>query len=190
MAAYAKAAERKPLMRVVLLSDTHGFVEPFIQTLARSADWVVHAGDIGGWEVIEAKTPDRGKLVAVRGNNDWPKSWPGAAKSGAQDLGESAEVDLPGGLLAVEHGHRIWDTRHYHKRLRAKYPKARAIAYGHTHIRCADLDQAPWVLNPGAAGRERTKGGASCILLELSQQEWKVSEYRNGEISASDCRRA
>jgi len=96
-------------MRVVLLSDTHGFVEPFIQALARSADWVVHAGDIGGWEVIEAITPDRGKLVAVRGNNDWPESWPGAAKSGALDLGESTEVDLPGGLLAVEHGHRIWD---------------------------------------------------------------------------------
>ena len=121
-------------MRVVLLSDTHGFVEPFVQALARSADCVVHAGDIGGLEVIEAVTPDRGKLVAVRGNNDWPESWPGAAKAGVLDLGEAAEVDLPGGLLAVEHGHRIWDTRHYHKRLRAKYPKARAIVYGHTHI--------------------------------------------------------
>ena len=177
-------------MRVVLLSDTHGFVEPFVQALARSADCVVHAGDIGGLEVIEAVTPVRGKLVAVRGNNDWPESWPGAAKAGVLDLGEAAEVDLPGGLLAVEHGHRIWDTRHYHKRLRAKYPKARAIVYGHTHIRCADLDQAPWVLNPGAAGRERTKGGPSCILLEAGHHKWQVSEYRNGQISASDCHRA
>ena len=74
LVADAKGTNRKPLMRVGLLSDTHGFVEPFIQALARSADWVVHAGDIGGLEVIEAITPDRGKLVAVRGNNDWPES--------------------------------------------------------------------------------------------------------------------
>ena len=172
-------------MRIVLSSDTHGFVEPYIQKLARSADRVVHAGDVGGLEVIQSLAPDQGELIVVRGNNDWPETWPDAAQAGFSVLAESAEVDLPGGVLAVEHGHRIWDTRHYHKRLRAKYPDARAIAYGHTHIRCADLDKAPWVLNPGAAGRERTKGGASCIVLEVSNRVWQVSEYQNGEISAS-----
>ena len=172
-------------MRVVLLSDTHGFVEPYIQKLARSADRVVHAGDVGGLDVIQSLVPDQGDLIVVRGNNDRPETWPDAAQVGFSVLAESAEVDLPGGVLAVEHGHRIWDTRHYHKRLRAKYPDARAIAYGHTHIRCADLDNAPWVLNPGAAGRERTKGGASCIVLEVSNRVWQVNEYQNGEISAS-----
>ncbi|MBT3429073.1 MAG: metallophosphoesterase, partial [Proteobacteria bacterium] len=54
-------------MRVVLLSDTHGFVEPYIQNLARSADCVVHAGDVGGLEVIQSLAPDQGKLIVVRG---------------------------------------------------------------------------------------------------------------------------
>jgi hypothetical protein len=101
------------------------------------------------------------------------------------DLAESAQVDLPGGVLAVEHGHRIWDTRHYHQRLRAKYPAARAIVYGHTHIRRCDCTQTPWVLNPGAAGQERTKGGASCMLLDADATGWQITEYRSGEISPS-----
>ena len=153
-------------MRVVLLSDTHGFVAPFIKEMARVADCVVHAGDIGGLSVLESIRPDNGELIAVRGNNDPPGKWPYDNSARSADLSESAQVDLPGGVLAVEHGHRIRDTRHYHQRLRAKYPAARAIVYGHTHIRRCDCSQAPWVLNPGAAGQEDTKGGASCMLLD------------------------
>ena len=88
-------------MRVVLLSDTHGFVEPYIQKLARSADCVVHAGDIGGLEVIQSVVPDQGELIVVRGNNDWPETWPDAAPAGFSKLAESAEVALPGGVLAA-----------------------------------------------------------------------------------------
>lgn len=172
-------------MRWVILSDTHGFVAPYIQSLAREADGVIHAGDIGGVDVLASITPKKGRLVAVRGNNDHPQSWVGAQGLGLQDLPETASVDLPGGRIVIEHGHRIWDTKRYHYRLRAKHPKARAIVYGHTHIRCKDLKQQPWVLNPGAAGRERTKGGASCILLEISRGHWTISEYQNDIVCAS-----
>jgi len=34
-------------MKVLVLSDTHGFVDPNIAELARKVDLVVHAGDIG-----------------------------------------------------------------------------------------------------------------------------------------------
>ena len=172
-------------MRWVILSDTHGFVAPFIEKFARDADGVIHAGDIGGLEVLKSITPKKGQLVAVRGNNDHPQSWAGARDLGFGDLPETAWVDLPGGLIAIEHGHRIWDTKRYHYRLRAKHPQARAIVYGHTHIRCKDLKQQPWVLNPGAAGRERTKGGASCIVLEIKAKQWTFSEYQNDVLSAS-----
>ena len=172
-------------MRVVLLSDTHGFVAPFIKEMARVADCVVHAGDIGGLSVLESIRPDNGELIAVKGNNDPPGKWPYDNSARSADLSESAQVDLPGGVLAVEHGHRIWDTRYYHQRLRAKYPAARAIVYGHTHIRRCDCTQAPWVFNPGAAGQEDTKGGASCMLLDADATGWQITEYRSGEISPS-----
>tara|TARA_Y100000310_G_scaffold188760_2_gene188744 strand:+ start:786 stop:1319 length:534 start_codon:yes stop_codon:yes gene_type:complete len=172
-------------VRIVLLSDTHGFVAPFIKEMARAADYVVHAGDIGGPSVLESIKPDNGELIAVRGNIDPPGKGSDKKSMGLVKLAESVQVDLPDGVLAVEHGHRIWDTRHYHERLRAKYPAARAIVYGHTHIRCCDCTQKPWVLNPGAAGQERTKGGASCMLLDANAARWQITEYRSGEISPS-----
>ena len=173
-------------MRIVILSDTHGHVEPFIQTLANEADLVIHAGDIGGLDILASVTPNRGELLPVRGNNDWPETWPGWHESGFCALEENAERDVPGGLIAIEHGHRIWDTKNYHKRLRAKHPNARAIVYGHTHIRCVDQSSNPWVLNPGAAGLERNKGGSSCISLEANEQSWQIIEYQSGEIKPSD----
>ena len=86
-------------MRWVILSDTHGFVAPYIQSLAREADGVIHAGDIGGVDVLASITPKKGRLVAVRGNNDHPQSWVGAQELGLQDLPETASVDLPGGRI-------------------------------------------------------------------------------------------
>jgi predicted phosphodiesterase len=87
-------------------------------------------------------------------------------------------VDLPGGSLAVVHGHKVWDCHDPHKRLRNLFPQARAIVYGHSHIRVCDLDSRPWVLNPGAAGRVRTHGGASCLVLHVNGDAWHVETLR------------
>jgi hypothetical protein len=34
------------------------------------------------------------------------------------------------------------------------------------------------VLNPGAAGRTRTYGGPSCLLLIAGETDWKVEVHR------------
>ena len=164
-------------MKVLVLSDTHGFVDPKIVRMARKADLVVHAGDIGRAEVLACLTPPHGRVLAVAGNNDTEAKWPTSDHAALVDLPANIQVDLPGGVLAVEHGHRIWDTANYHARLRLKYPEARAIAYGHTHVRKLDTARRPWVLNPGAAGRVRTKGGASCLLLTVNSNRWRVRTY-------------
>tara|TARA_Y100000031_G_scaffold138883_1_gene165178 strand:- start:296 stop:799 length:504 start_codon:yes stop_codon:yes gene_type:complete len=164
-------------MKVLVLSDTHGFVDPSIVELARKADLVVHAGDIGRAEVLDCLTPRHGRVLAVAGNNDTEATWPTSDHATLADLPASIKLDLPGGVLAVEHGHRIWDTANYHARLRLKYPEARAIAYGHTHVRKMDTARRPWVLNPGVAGRVRTKGGSSCLLLSIKPDRWRVRAY-------------
>ena len=38
----------------------------------------------------------------------------------------------------------------------------------------------------GAAGRERNKGGSSCISLEANEESWKIIEYQSGEFKPSD----
>ena len=62
--------------RILLLSDTHGQLHPEILALARRADHVVHAGDIGHPDILAQLAGDGRHVTAVRGNNDMPDKWP------------------------------------------------------------------------------------------------------------------
>ena len=164
-------------MKVLLLGDIHGWVDDSIVELAAGMELVVHTGDIGSASVLAALKSRCGNVLAVAGNNDVPKKWSVDEHHVLSGLPESLQIELPGGVLAIEHGHRIWDSANYHSRLRNKYPDTRAIAYGHSHIRRIDTTNQPWVMNPGAAGRVRTKGGASCLVLTVKPDRWSVREF-------------
>lgn len=163
--------------RVGLLSDTHGVLDPSVAEVMATCDLVLHAGDIGGAGVLDALGESGATVCAVLGNNDVPAKWPSADLARLDTLAEGVTLSLPGGELAMEHGHRVYDTRHYHRRLRERHPAARVVVYGHTHVRRIDTGQTPWVLNPGAAGRERTHGGASCLVIDTTADDWSIAEY-------------
>lgn len=159
-------------MKVLLLADTHGRIHPRILALAATADLVVHAGDVGHPDVLTALSAKTRQLCAVRGNNDPSDGWPDAM------LAPQARLPLPGGLLAVEHGDRVNPAARRHAKLRERHPDARIVVYGHSHRLAIDRDAAPWVVNPGAAGRARTHGGSSCILLSIGPRGWRLSSRR------------
>jgi len=117
-------------------------------------------------------------LLAVAGNNDRPQSWPAAERAFCRSLPRVAHLALPGGVLAVEHGHRHGWTRPSHHRLRRAHPNARLVVYGHTHRRALDTRLRPWVVNPGAAGRTRTHGGPSMAILLACPRRWWVRFFR------------
>ena len=87
-------------------------------------------------------------------------------------LPKSASLDLPGGTVIIEHGHRLGGNPE-HDQFRWDHAEARLVVYGHTHKRIIDQDAEPWIVNPGAAGQERTKGGPSCLILHTSKDEWR-----------------
>lgn len=159
--------------RLLLLADTHGVVDPRIARLASECDAIVHAGDIGNAGVLR-ELSGAGRVLAVRGNNDTVAKWPAADRKQLSRLGEEARLDLPGGTLIVVHGDRVLPAARRHAKLRRLYPQARAVVYGHTHRAVCDRAARPWVLNPGAAGRTRTFGGPSYLLLEVSARGWRV----------------
>lgn len=163
---------------VCILSDTHGVLDPRVAALAASCDLVVHGGDVGNAAVLAALGGDNGRLVAVRGNNDVARKWPAADTETLAALPARAELALPGGRLAVEHGHRVNPASRRHAALRQRHPQARAVVYGHSHRLVCDLDAEPWILNPGAAGRSRTFGGPSCLLLRAGLRVWQVEPRR------------
>jgi uncharacterized protein len=124
-------------MRLVgVISDTHGLVRPEALAALRGVDRIVHAGDIGGPDVLaalEAIAP----VTAVRGNND-TGAW-------ARALPETATLELEGRRLFVVH-----DV----KQLKGK-PAADVVIAGHSHQPCNEERDGVLWLNPGSAGPRR-----------------------------------
>lgn len=164
-------------LRVAIIADTHGFLHPGIVDLIADCHVAIHAGDIGSQAVLASMVPASGLVFAVAGNNDTVSKWTPSETDVVSALPKKQSIVAPGGTLVVEHGHTVRDTRRYHEVLRSRHPESRAIVYGHTHVRCIDQDSVPWVLNPGAAGRERTRGGASCLVLAIQSNDWRVTEH-------------
>lgn len=165
-----------PDRSVALLADTHGQLDPRIRAALAQCHQVVHAGDIGSAAVLEQLGLAR--TVAVRGNNDVAHNWREAEQPLLATLGDEARLALPGGELVVVHGHRAGRVAERHAWLRQRYPQARLVLYGHSHRLAIDCSATPWVVNPGAAGRARTHGGPSCLLLHIRHGIWQIEPLR------------
>lgn len=165
-------------LKIALLSDTHGVIDGQVAGMIEGSDCIVHAGDIGGAGVLQRLAQLGDKLVAVRGNNDTPSHWPRQDHDILSVLPYERHIDLPGGELVVVHGHRINPATQRHARLRQRYPAVRAVVYGHSHRLVQDTGEGPWVLNPGAAGRARTYGGPSCLILHINAGQWQLEQHR------------
>ena len=164
--------------RILLLSDTHGQLHPEILALAGKVDLVVHAGDIGDPQILEDLSDEDRPVHAVRGNNDVSAKWPVTASMPLDTLPLTESITLPGGVLAVEHGHRRNPVKARHDQLRKAYPDARLVLYGHSHRQLIDDERTPWIVNPGAAGRSRTYGGSGCVVLTASLAGWRLEALR------------
>ena len=150
------------MIKIGILSDTHGSVHPQIVELMNNCDFALHAGDIVDIEVLQKLNPKQ-RIVAVRGNND-------AHMTNLEDV---EVLELPGGKIVVEHGHKHGHEKPCHDSLRQTYPDAKAIIYGHTHKQVI-----PWVINPGAAGKTRNYDGAKCLTLTITNQnDWNIESF-------------
>jgi len=172
-------------VRIAIISDTHGIIEPNILELIKSCDQVIHAGDICTASVLSQITEVNNKLTAVIGNNDIAALWAADEADIVNAIPRTAVLELPGGKLCIEHGHIHGMHQPDHQLLREAHPEARMIVYGHTHTQIIDDKQQPTVINPGAAGHTRTRGGPSCLILEASEAEWKIEKFRFEESAAA-----
>ena len=153
---------------VAIISDTHAHLDRRVADLIRTCDYAIHAGDICGEAILRQMQPKTGKVLAVAGNNDHNSQLP-----------EIADLNLPGGKIVIEHGHKHGHHSPSHDSLRRQHPDARVIVYGHTHKMVIDKSTNPWVINPGAAGMTRTHGGPSCLVLTCHPtDDWVVESHR------------
>lgn len=172
--------------RIALISDTHGHINQNIIDVIKTCDRVIHAGDICGAHVLSQLEDVCTQITAVTGNNDAPGLWAEEETNIVSKIPAIAEIELPGGTLCIEHGHKHGMHQPKHDSLRASHPHARVIVYGHTHIMVIDDETTPWVVNPGAAGTTRTNGGPSCMILTAyADREWDIEMLRFDDEEAA-----
>lgn len=179
---------RRRHVLVALIADTHGVLDDGVAAAIAQCAVVVHAGDIGNATVLRTLRARHERVIAVRGNNDTPAKWPAKDARCLGALPAAARLRLPGGILAVVHGDRHNPAARRHARLRREFAGLRAVVYGHSHRLVCDDSRLPWVLNPGAAGRVRTGGGASCLLLLATAAGWQVSAQHGSLRTSPDHR--
>lgn len=177
-------ATGRACIRLAIIADTHGVLDERIAAEVAACDAVLHAGDICGAHVLDELALLCGQVVAVAGNNDLNSPSGRQTSASLEPLPLTVRVELPGGHLTMEHGHRYGDSPS-HDILRSNWPESRVIVYGHTHKQFWDRDSVPWVINPGAAGQTRTRGGASCAILTACKKSWMAEMKR---FSGTDCR--
>ena len=163
---------------VGILSDTHGASHPGVLERMNNCDIIVHAGDVCGGHVLEQLRPKKGRLVVVRGNNDVAQQWQQQSSFSLTELQDEQRIDLPGGTMAVIHGHQYWSRKDPQSAILSHFPEARAVVYGHSHYVQHDKVQGRWLLNPGAAGNRLNRGGSSCLVLKASEESWKIEMFR------------
>jgi len=168
---------------VGILSDSHGFLDSRVADVVNQCDYIVHAGDIFNAQVLAQLKPKK-ELLAVTGNNDYPAFWKAEEADVVKALPETAKLEVPGGFIFIEHGHRLGNHPD-HNKLRSDHAEAKLIVYGHTHHRIIDQQAEPWVVNPGASGKVRTHGGPSCLILHASEKKWTIEEVLFSESAVA-----
>jgi putative phosphoesterase len=129
-------------MKIGLISDTHGLVRPEAMRALRGVPLIIHAGDIGGPEVLR-ELETIAPVHAVRGNND-RGPW-------AERLPQTLDLELE--QVAI---HVIHDVKEL-AGCGTGPPGTRVIIAGHSHKpSVAERDGVLWV-NPGSAGPRRFK---------------------------------
>ena len=132
-------------MLIAIISDTHlprgtrRLPDECVERI-RSAELLVHAGDISTPEVLAEIVGLGPPVVAVHGNVDSAEL--------QRSLPEALMVDAGGPKLAVVHdaGPR---TRRL-ERMRARFPDADAVVFGHSHIPLHEEAGGFQIFNPGS----------------------------------------
>jgi putative phosphoesterase len=139
-----------------LISDTHGLVRADVHTALAGVELILHAGDVGGDEVLD-ELALIAPVLAVYGNTDAP---------GDPRLAESIERTIGGVRIHVSPGHELGSPTP--KKLLERYA-ADVIVYGHTHQQLVAHADGRLVVNPGAAGPRRFRVAPSVARLTIAK---------------------
>jgi uncharacterized protein len=134
-----------------LISDTHGLLRPEAKQALVGVDLIIHAGDIGTPEVLDALA-GIAPVHAVRGNND-RSAW-------ARAIPETEALELDGASIYVLHDVNELD-------LDPAAAGFAAVVAGHSHRPGMHIREGVLYINPGSAGPRRFSLPVTVGFLEI-----------------------
>ena len=145
-------------MFIGLISDTHGLLRPEALRALRGSDLIIHAGDVGKPEIIDALKA-LAPVVVVKGNVD-KGAW-------ARALPATAVTEAGPAILYVLHDIHELD-------LDPAAAGFHVVVSGHSHKPTRTERAGVLYLNPGSAGPRRFHLPVTIARLDLGQTPWNV----------------
>jgi putative phosphoesterase len=145
------------MIRIGLISDTHGLLRPEAVDVLRGSDFIVHAGDIG--EDVLEPLATIAPVTAVRGNND-RAPW-------AERIAEMEQLRF--GQVTLHVLHDLADLR-----LDPKAAGIDVVVTGHSHRPKVERRSGVLYVNPGSAGPVRFNLPISVALMQVAGKEVTV----------------
>jgi putative phosphoesterase len=143
--------------RIGVIADTHGLLRPEAIDALKGSSLIIHAGDIGKPEILEALN-HLAPVVAVRGNVD-KEPW-------SQSLPLTQVVEVGQTWLYVIHELSSLDID----------PSAAGfgcVIFGHSHKPSLETHNGVIFLNPGSAGPRRFKLPISVAVIDVKENVLK-----------------
>ena len=145
-------------MKIGIISDTHGFLDPRVEKLFACVDHILHAGDIGD-AMIELELKFIAPVTTVLGNTDLGLTFK-----------ETEVVTLADKKFLVHHIVNPWALSETVE-AQIKKQKPDAVIFGHTHKKFADTVNGIFFFNPGYAGKPKFGAERSVAILTVVGKE-------------------
>ncbi len=150
-------------MRIVVLADTHipdhaKALPKALLPAFRGADLILHAGDVTSRAVLD-ELATYAPVCAAMGNND-------GRDVAAWGAGDEVIVDLDGVRVAMLHDSGRREGRE--RRLQKRFPGARLIVFGHSHIPVDSEVDGVRFFNPGSPTWKRRQPAPTYGLVNLT----------------------
>lgn len=127
------------VLRVGVISDTHGLLRPEAKAFLQGSDRIIHGGDICAAEVLEELSAIA-PVTAVRGNNDYG-AW-------AERLPETEFIQVGEVFIYVIHDLAQLD-------IEPQAAGVRVVVSGHSHQPLIEERSGILYVNPGSSGPRR-----------------------------------
>lgn len=154
------------MLRVAVVSDTHAprfwkRLPPAVAEQLDGVDVILHAGDVCVPSVLD-ELAAFAPVHVVLGNNDGPD----VAAWGAP---ETLELELEGVRIAMIHDSGPKQGRA--RRMRARFPDADLVVFGHSHIPWDTEDDGQRLFNPGSPTdkRRQPRGTMGRLVLDAGR---------------------